>query len=295
MVPQGELADGAKTGFAAIASVEFGGHIAFRAEGLWTNSDLKGAFSGSGLPSSSDVTGSVKMIGGIGSVVLHLGMGPIQPYVLGGAGYYQQNVSEDVAGAVNGLGHLSAKTSKVGMHVGAGLKFRVIGLAAFAEARYITVNTDESRTNFIPYMACASRGIRRGSLAADRLEVHEHLDGNCRPDARGHDAVVLEHREAPLHALVLLDGHDQLEHDVKVRDAQPAPLVAGARSAHTRGESLHVDLRLAQAERQAAARHPPIAAPSMRDGSGPSPAPSGGFSSMTIGSRSVPSNATSCV
>ena len=156
MVPQGDLANGAKTGFAAIASVEFGGKIAVRAEGLWTNSSLKGAFSGSGLPSSSSVSGNVKLIGGIGSLVVHLASGPIEPYLLGGAGYYQQNVSEDVSGAVSGLTHLSAKESKVGFHFGAGLKFRVLGLAAFGEARYHTVNTSGSKTNFIPILV----GIR---------------------------------------------------------------------------------------------------------------------------------------
>src|SRR5512140_3961950 len=72
MVPQGDLADGAKTGFAAIASVELGGKIALRAEGLWINSSLKGAFGGSGLPSSSGVSGNVKLIGGLGSLVVHL-------------------------------------------------------------------------------------------------------------------------------------------------------------------------------------------------------------------------------
>lgn len=154
LVPQGDLADGAKTGFAAIASLEMGGRIALRAEALWANSSLNGAIiksaDGTPVPSGAEVSGDVKLVGGLASLVLHMGLGPIQPYILGGAGYYNRNVSQDATGAASGLQHLSTKDSKLGYHVGVGLKFTIIGISAFGEARYHTVNTDDTKTNFIP-------------------------------------------------------------------------------------------------------------------------------------------------
>jgi hypothetical protein len=160
MVPQGDLADGAKTGLAAIASLEFGGKTALRIEALWANSDLKGAIitSGNGvpLPDNANVSGDVRVIGGIASIVLHLSDGTLQPYLLGGAGYYNQSVAQNAGDAVNDFGDLSLKESKVGMHVGLGLKFNILGLSAFGEARYHTVNTDEFKTKFVPILV----GIR---------------------------------------------------------------------------------------------------------------------------------------
>lgn len=160
LVPQGDLADGAKTGFAGIVSFEFGGRLAIRAEGLWANSDLNGALikSGSGVPvpSSANVSGSVKLVGGLGTVVLHMGLGPIQPYLLAGAGYYQRSVSQDASGAASDLSHLSRSESKLGYHFGAGIKVTVLGISAFGEARYHTVSTGDTNTNFIPILV----GIR---------------------------------------------------------------------------------------------------------------------------------------
>jgi hypothetical protein len=160
LVPKGDYADGAKTGFSAIASLEMGGRVALRIEALWANSSLDGAVitapDGTPVPAGTDVSGVVKMFGGMASLVLHLGVGPIQPYILGGAGYYNRNVSQDAAGAAAGLQHLSTKDSKLGYHAGVGLQLTVIGISAFGEVRYHTVNTDNTKTNFIPLIV----GIR---------------------------------------------------------------------------------------------------------------------------------------
>ena len=89
LVPRDKLADGAKSGFSAIASIELGGRIALRAEALWANSSLNGAVitapDGTPVPSGTNVSGDVKMIGGLASLVMHLGVGPIQPYIFAGA------------------------------------------------------------------------------------------------------------------------------------------------------------------------------------------------------------------
>jgi hypothetical protein len=157
LVPRGNLAKGAESGLAAIVSLQMGGTVAVRVEGLWANSDLKGAIitNGSGvpLPGSAQVSGSVKVVGGLGTLVWHLHGGRIQPYLLGGAGYYNRTGAQDARDAATELQHLSLKASKVGAHFGVGIRFVVLGLSAYAEARYHTVKFDEDvRTNFVPIL-----------------------------------------------------------------------------------------------------------------------------------------------
>lgn len=162
MVPQGDLADDAKTGFAGIASFEFGSRIAFRAEALWANSDLKGRIitdgSGVPLPDEADVSGDVKYIGGLGTVVMHFGTGTLRPYVLGGAGYYNRSGSQRARDAAGDFRELSLNESDLGFHFGAGLKVSLGGFQLFGEARYHRVNSDDGDTNFVPIIV----GVRLG-------------------------------------------------------------------------------------------------------------------------------------
>ena len=131
LVPQGELADGAKTGFVGIASLELGGRMALRAEALWANSDLNGRIvtdgSGVPLPEGAEVSGDVKFIGGLASLVFHLSVGPLKPYLLGGAGYYNRSGSQKAVDAAGELDELSLNESDVGYHFGAGIKPRRLG------------------------------------------------------------------------------------------------------------------------------------------------------------------------
>jgi hypothetical protein len=162
LVPQGELADGAKTGFAGIVSVELplSSRFGLRAEALWANSDLDGAVikgaGGAELPASAEVSGDVKLVGGLGSVVVNLGEGFLRPYLVGGAGYYNRSVTQNASGAVAELRNLSRDESSLGFHAGVGLRLSVLGFTAFGEARYHTVNTGDTKTNFVPLLV----GIR---------------------------------------------------------------------------------------------------------------------------------------
>lgn len=154
LVPQGEYADGAKTGFVALVSLEMGTQLALRAEALWANSDLKGRLitSGSGVPvpENAQISGDVKLIGGLGTVVMHLGAGPLRPYLLGGAGYYNRSGSQKASEAAGEFDELSLDGSDLGFHFGAGIKLQLGGLAAFGEARYHSVDTEGAKTNFVP-------------------------------------------------------------------------------------------------------------------------------------------------
>lgn len=156
LIPQGDLADGAKPGFVGIASGELAlsTRLALRAEALWANSDLDGAIlKGSGgaqVPSDVSVSGDVKLVGGLGSVVFNLSEGAFRPYVFGGAGYYNRSVSQSASGAVGDLAKLNRGDSSLGFHGGVGLRLTLLGLTAFGEARYHSVNTGNPKTNFVP-------------------------------------------------------------------------------------------------------------------------------------------------
>jgi hypothetical protein len=156
LIPQGDLADGAKSGFVGIASAELGlsARWALRAEALWANSDLDGAIitgaGGASVPDNVEVSGDVKLVGGLGSVVFNLSEGFLRPYVLGGAGYYNRSVSQSASGAVGDLAKLNRDESTLGFHAGVGLRLSLLGITAFGEARYHSVNTDGPKTTFVP-------------------------------------------------------------------------------------------------------------------------------------------------
>jgi hypothetical protein len=156
LIPQGELADGAKSGLAAAASLEFGRKIALRAEVIWTNSDLDGIIitdpGDPPIPGSAELSGDVKLIGGAASLVFHLTDGAIRPYIFGGAGYYNRSVAQTASDAGTEISNLSRKESQLGFHGGVGLKFQLGPLGLFGEARYVTIDTDEMKTNFAPLL-----------------------------------------------------------------------------------------------------------------------------------------------
>ena len=89
---------------------------------------------------SHDVgSGSTTLTGATGNVVYHLGnrAGSTRPYILGGLGFY--NV--DLGGA---------SESKVAFGVGGGVLFNIGTMHAFAEGRYMSVQTSGSSINFLP-------------------------------------------------------------------------------------------------------------------------------------------------
>lgn len=158
LVPQGKLADGAKSGFAGIVSLELplASAWALRGEALWANSDLDGAIikgtGGAEVPENADVSGDVKLVGGMASLVMNLGDGFLRPYLVGGAGYYNRSVSQNASGAASDLSRLNRDDSSLGFHAGAGLRVSLLGLTAFGEVRYHTVNTPGEKTNFVPVL-----------------------------------------------------------------------------------------------------------------------------------------------
>ncbi len=158
LIPQGDLAEGAKSGFTGIASLELNlvSRLALRAEALWANSDLDGAIiKGSGgvsVPDNAAVSGDVRLVGGLASLTYTLSEGFLRPYLLGGAGYYRRSVSQSASGAAGDLAKLDRDESQLGLHAGVGIHFGLLGVTAFGEARYHSVNTGDGKTNFVPVL-----------------------------------------------------------------------------------------------------------------------------------------------
>jgi hypothetical protein len=70
----------------------------------------------------------------------------VRPYVSGGLGIYNTKRSRDVTG---GTVSTDGETN-VGLNAGVGLDFGLSGISTFVEARFHSVFTDQSNTNFLP-------------------------------------------------------------------------------------------------------------------------------------------------
>jgi hypothetical protein len=159
LIPQGTLAENSKSGFVGIAGLglPLGDRFGLRLEALWANSDLDGALlpsapGGITFPANGEISGDVRLVGGLASLTVDLGKAFLRPYVLGGAGYYQRSVSQTATDAFEQISRLDRDESVVGFHGGIGLRTSLLGVTVFGEARYHTVNTGESKTNFAPLL-----------------------------------------------------------------------------------------------------------------------------------------------
>ena len=157
LIPQGTLAENAKSGFSGIAGLglPLGERFSLRLEALWANSDLDGALikrspDGVEVPDDAEISGDVRLVGGLASLTIDLASTGLRPYLLGGAGYYQRSVSQNATDALEQISRLDRDESVLGFHGGIGLRTSLLGVTVFGEARYHTVNTDGGKTNFAP-------------------------------------------------------------------------------------------------------------------------------------------------
>ncbi|MGH7530849.1 MAG: hypothetical protein ACREMN_10750 [Gemmatimonadales bacterium] len=83
--------------------------------------------------------GNTSLLGGTVSALYHLGerLGSTRPYVLGGLGFFN----------VDALGE---SETKISFGFGGGIRFGLSGFNAFAEARYMSVQTSGESVNFVP-------------------------------------------------------------------------------------------------------------------------------------------------
>ena len=137
ILPQGDLNDVAKLGYhgAAMAWYILPSNLGFRADLIYAR-----------VPADKDalgVSGNFKLMTGVANVsYMFKGSKTITPYVIGSLGYF--SVKFEDADADN----------NIGFGGGAGILINTGGKAKIAiEARYITIQSDPSKTNLIPVTA----------------------------------------------------------------------------------------------------------------------------------------------
>jgi opacity protein-like surface antigen len=170
-VPVGDFGERVKTGF------NVGAHLAFkpavlpfgvRVEGQFNRFGIKGVglddLGGGDIdgefdeefPFDFDIDGNARIISGTINGVLGVpaASSAVRPYLIGGAGVYNEKVSINILGL-----SVSDSRNKFGLNGGAGIEFGLGGLAAFIEARYHVIfdaEDDEetgasgSNTQYVP-------------------------------------------------------------------------------------------------------------------------------------------------
>lgn len=132
-VPIGSTADVMSVGYNVTAALGIKPPLApigLRIDGMFNSMEGKRSGSGTG-----------RILAGTANVTLSGAALPMG-YLIGGLGMYNFSTS--------GVTPKPASETKFGFNIGVGLKFPLIGLSPFAEARLHYVNTDVEKTKFIP-------------------------------------------------------------------------------------------------------------------------------------------------
>jgi len=148
-IPLGDFGDNADLGFHVGGLIDYkpqSAPVTLRGEIVYHRNSLKEGFF-SDLPGGEDVDGTFSMISFVGNGVIPFGdaASSARPYVIGGLGVYRLKFSGDVAGF-----DISDTETKFGINLGGGFSFNLSGFETFIEARFHSVFTEESNTNFIP-------------------------------------------------------------------------------------------------------------------------------------------------
>jgi hypothetical protein len=130
--PLGEYGDFDKMGINLLGIFETplaGSPLYLRIDGIYSTTAHEG----------TGATGNTAILGGNASALYHFSAPNAQarPYALGGLGIY--NVDDGVD-----------TETKIGIGVGGGVTFGLGGLNAFAEARYVSIQTSGSSTTLLP-------------------------------------------------------------------------------------------------------------------------------------------------
>jgi opacity protein-like surface antigen len=148
-IPLGDFGDGADLGFHVGGLIDYKPQstpVTLRGEIVYHRNGLKQGFF-SDIPGAEDVNGNVSMISVLGNGVIPFGdaESTARPYLIGGLGVYRLKFSGDVAGF-----DISSTSTKFGINLGGGFSFNLSGFETFIEARFHSVFTEGSNTNFIP-------------------------------------------------------------------------------------------------------------------------------------------------
>jgi opacity protein-like surface antigen len=136
--PAGDIKDFVDPGFNLMAALDVGVPlvpVGLRLDGNWSQ------FKGKGEAAGTDL----RVLYGTANVTLNLLPIPVlKPYVLAGVGAYDTKVTD--------TGDDGDAPTRVGYNAGVGLRFDLLGLGAFAEARYhhVPEKDDFIKTQFLP-------------------------------------------------------------------------------------------------------------------------------------------------
>lgn len=130
-MPMGDYGTADKNGYHLLGVLQMpigGSPVHLRFDAMYSQTSHDGA------------TGSTSLLGGTVDALYHLGdrSSSARPYILGGLGFY----NADFGGG--------SSESKLAYGFGGGVLFGISGLHAFAEARYMSVQTSGSSLNFVP-------------------------------------------------------------------------------------------------------------------------------------------------
>ena len=138
-LPIGDFGDAAEVGFHIGALGEFARPtwpFAFRGEVTYHRHGVK------------DVDGNASVLSFVPNIVFPFGdpAATARPYLIGGVGIHRVSIDIDVPG----FGDAEDSETKFGFNVGGGFNFNLAGFDTFIEARFHSVLTSGSSTNFIP-------------------------------------------------------------------------------------------------------------------------------------------------
>ena len=140
-VPVGDFGDGYKTGYGINGLIGIrvpASPVSFRGEVGYTRNDFKGG-----------VDGHTRIISGVANILLSASPGPTvvaRPYLIGGVGIYNGKTSLDASNVEIDDG----SDTKFGLNGGVGVELPLSGISAFAEARFVSIFTEDRKTNYIP-------------------------------------------------------------------------------------------------------------------------------------------------
>ena len=146
-VPLGDYSDAADLGFNLGGLIEYKPQsvpVNLRGEITYHRNGLKdGAF-----PAFPDVDGNASIFGFVANALVPFGdpASTARPYAIGGVGVYRVKLSGDLPGGNT----LSRSETDFGLNIGGGFIFNLSGVETFVEARYHSVFTEDSNSNFIP-------------------------------------------------------------------------------------------------------------------------------------------------
>ena len=135
--PVGTLGDIADIGYNIAAGINLGGTA------VPVGLRIEGAYNGLNLKNSG---GDVRIISGAANAIFNVGKASDAPYLIAGLGAYNRQLNFNAL--VSGKGKTVA-----GMNVGGGLRFPLVGLSTFFEARYHVMlgsSADAANYQFIP-------------------------------------------------------------------------------------------------------------------------------------------------